>query len=76
MRFGHVQDIYYMQIDMTKGSKSIVSALYDLLDRYIRTPLSNYKDWGDLNKTEAGRITRKEFVGDFLSFLTFLDSRF
>lgn len=60
---------------MTKKNKSIVSLLYDLLNNFIKPPLLNNKEWGDLLKTEAGRITKKEFLGDFNSFLSFLDSK-
>lgn len=70
-----LQDIFYAQLDMSTGNQSIVSLLYNLLSNFIKPPLSNYKEWGDLMKTDAGKVYKKEFLGDFESFLSFLDSK-
>lgn len=56
------------------NNKSLVSVLYDLINDFVRIPLLGNKEWGNLMKTEAGRVTKKEFIGDFESFLRFLDS--
>lgn len=37
--------------------------------------LLEFKDWGELNKTTQGGLIRKDFMGDFNSFVNYLDRK-
>ncbi|CAG9816206.1 unnamed protein product [Phaedon cochleariae] len=66
-------DICFIQFDMNDGQANFAAVAYDLLAELIKPPLALSKDWGDLPKTENGRMQKLNFEGDFESFVTFLD---
>nr|CAI5817756.1 unnamed protein product [Callosobruchus analis] len=66
-------EVYFIQFDMDNGRANTAEVLYNLLADLIKIPLSFWKDWGDLPKTENGRLQKINFDGDFECFVTFLD---
>lgn len=61
---------------MDYGKANMTAVTYDILADLISPLLALSKDWGDLLKTENGRMQKLNFEGDFSSFVTFLDSKF
>ncbi|KAJ8919736.1 hypothetical protein NQ315_006264 [Exocentrus adspersus] len=66
-------EIYFIQLDMDKGKGNPAAITYDILATLIAPLLKLSKDWGDLPKTENGRVQKLNFEGDFASFVIFLD---
>nr|CAH7731320.1 unnamed protein product [Callosobruchus chinensis] len=66
-------EVYFIQFDMDNGNANTAEVLYNLLADLIKIPLSIWKEWGDLPKTENGRLQKINFDGDFECFVTFLD---
>lgn len=54
--------------------KNALSEIYWLLANIISPTLTKLKDWGDLNKTRQGLATKNDFLGDFASFVNFIES--
>lgn len=59
---------------MTEPGATVVSLVYDFLKTLMQPHLNATKDWGDLNKTDAGLEAKTDFLGDFDSFMNFLES--
>lgn len=58
-----------------KESGNVVAAVCNLINILIRPNIEITKEWGDLTKTQEGLEVKKEFMGDFSSFVNFLDSK-
>lgn len=54
--------------------KNALSEIYWLLANIISPTLTKLKDWGDLNKTRQGLAIKNDFLGDFGSFVNFIES--
>lgn len=61
---------------MDCGRANSAAKAYDILADLIAPLLALSRDWGDLPKTENGRMQKLNFEGDFASFVTFLDSKY
>lgn len=59
---------------MDGGKGNSAAWAHEILASLIAPLLAMARDWGDLPKTEKGRMQKLNFEGDFSSFVTFLDS--
>lgn len=61
---------------MVHSSGNAVAVVYDLLAQLLKPSLEVLKEWGELNKTAMGLDIKRDFEGDFESFVDFLQSNF
>ncbi|XP_060520516.1 dynein axonemal heavy chain 8 isoform X2 [Cylas formicarius] len=66
-------ELFFVQLDTRKGGVNIVYIVHEILTQLVDPPLKFTKDWGDLTKSALGRNQKLNFVGDFSSFLAFLE---
>lgn len=69
----YFQDLNYAEFNM-KEMANVVAAVSNLIDILIQPNVDITKDWGDLNKTQRGLDIKKQFLGDFTSFVNFVES--
>lgn len=65
----------FISFDMQTGTANPAEVLYDLLAERIKPTMGYLKEWGDLPKTQSGRLHKINFEGDFQSFINFLESK-
>lgn len=61
---------------MIHSNGNCVAVVYDILFQMIKPCMDVTKEWGDLPKSEMGLDIKKNFQGDFDTFVTFLQSEF
>ncbi|XP_030752815.1 dynein heavy chain 8, axonemal [Sitophilus oryzae] len=66
-------EIFFTEMDLSRGTKNCASIAYEIFAELIDPPLKMSKEWGDLPKTAMGRMQKLNFLGDFDSFVKFLD---
>ncbi|CAG9855812.1 unnamed protein product [Phyllotreta striolata] len=66
-------EIYTVSFDTLDGQVNFAALAFDVMNRLIKPTLDVYTQWGDLTKTEIGRLAKLNFHGDFESFITFLN---
>lgn len=64
-----------MQLDFADLKGNAVAVVSDILNKLVRPSVLGTKEWGDLNKTQAGRQIRDDFMGDFNSFCSFIECK-
>ncbi|KAF5272454.1 hypothetical protein FQR65_LT04922 [Abscondita terminalis] len=67
------ETLFYTQFYMSESNNNIVSALYNVMKNVFTPAIQVSKEWGDLNKTEAGLQIKSEFMGDYTSFYNYMD---
>lgn len=60
---------------MDQGKGNVASIASDIFGQLIDPPLRLSKEWGDLPKTAMGRMQKLNFIGDWESFVLFLNSK-
>lgn len=60
-------------MDFANGNA--VAVIYDFLEKLLKPSIDVTKEWGDLPKTAIGLEIKRDFEGDFQSFVDFFHSR-
>ncbi|KAI4469355.1 male fertility factor kl5 [Holotrichia oblita] len=66
-------DVSYAEFNI-KEMGNAVAVVCNLINMLLRPTVEITKEWGDLNKTQEGQEIKKQFMGDFESFVDFLDT--
>lgn len=61
---------------MAFAKGNAVAVVYDLLQKLLKPSIEVTKEWGDLPKTAIGLEIKKDFEGDFKSFVDFFHSKY
>lgn len=69
------EELFIAQFDIRDVKGNAVAALSGLLSDVIGRSLKSTKEWGDLLKTDAGLLTKKNFLGDYDAFANFIESK-
>lgn len=59
---------------MVHAKGNAVAVVYDCLAKLLKPSMDVTKEWGDLPKTAMGLEIKKDFEGDFQSFVDFFNS--
>lgn len=60
---------------MLFAKENAVAVVYDFLDKVLKPSIDVTKEWGDLPKTAIGLEIKRDFEGDFQSFVDFFQSK-
>lgn len=67
-------DLFFAQFDMRDVNQNAVAGLSSLLSQIYTQSIVNTKEWGDLLKSDAGLICKRDFLGEYEIFSKFLGS--
>lgn len=56
---------------MVFAKGNAVAVVYDFLEKLLKPSIEVTKEWGDLPKTAMGLEIKRDFEGDFQSFVDF-----
>lgn len=59
---------------MAQAKGNAVAVVYDLLEKVLKPTIDVTREWGDLPKTAIGVEIKRDFEGDFQSFVDFFQS--
>lgn len=59
---------------MVHAKGNAVAVVHDCLAKLLKPSMDITKEWGDLPKTAMGLEIKKDFEGDFQSFVDFFHS--
>lgn len=60
---------------MAYAKGNAVAVVYDFLEKVLKPSTDVTKEWGDLPKTAIGLEIKRDFEGDFQSFVDFFRSK-
>lgn len=60
---------------MVFAKENAVAIVFDFLDKVLKPSIDVTKEWGDLPKTAIGLEIKRDFEGDFQSFVDFFQSK-
>ncbi|XP_072395911.1 dynein axonemal heavy chain 8 [Diabrotica undecimpunctata] len=66
-------EVFFVDFDTELGEVSFAVLAYDVLAELIKPVVTYWTNWGDLPKTEIGRMQKLNFDGDFEAFVLYLD---
>ncbi|CAG9839793.1 unnamed protein product [Diabrotica balteata] len=66
-------EVFFVDFDTQLGEVSFAVLAYDVLAELIKPVVTYWTNWGDLPKTEIGRMQKLNFDGDFEAFVLYLD---
>lgn len=61
---------------MQYSKNNAVAVVYDFLEKLLKPSIEVTKEWGDLPKTAMGLEIKRDFEGDFQSFVDFFYSKY